>query len=71
MRERRNWGPKHFHVLQVLVHDLRFSIDTANPAALSAAVDREGILSDALGNYDTNVGNGVLSIDYTGPAAGR
>lgn len=60
-------GAEHFHVLQALVHDLRFSIDTPNPTALSAAVDREGILSDALGNYDTTVGDGVLSIDYTGP----
>ncbi|MDQ1593503.1 MAG: hypothetical protein QOH40_59 [Arthrobacter pascens] len=63
-------GAEHFHVLQVLVHDLCFSISTANPAALSAAVDREGILSDALGNYDTTVRDGVLSIDYTGPLLG-
>ncbi|GAA1253481.1 hypothetical protein [Arthrobacter pascens] len=63
-------GAEHFHVLQTLVHDLRFSIRTTSPTALSAAVDLEGILSDALGNYDTTVGDGVLSIDYTGPLLG-
>ena len=63
-------GAEHFHVLQTLVHDLRFSIRTTNPAALSAAVDREGILSDALGIYDTTARGGVLNIDYTGPLLG-
>jgi hypothetical protein len=63
-------GAEHFHVLTALVHDLRFSIDTPNPTDLSAAVDREGILSDALGNYETTVRDRVLSIDYTGPLLG-
>ena len=57
-------------VLPVLVHDLRFSVATANPAAVSAAVDREGIVSDALGNYDTVAQGGQLSISYTGPLLG-
>lgn len=63
-------GAEHFHVLQALVHDLRFTIATASPAELSAAVDREGILSDAMGNYDTAIRDGVLSISYTGPLLG-
>jgi hypothetical protein len=63
-------GVNNFYVLPVLVHDLRFSVKTANPAALSAAVDREGILSDALGNYDTAARDGELSISYTGPLLG-
>jgi len=63
-------GVNNFYVLPVLVHDLRFSVKTGNPAALSAAVDREGILSDALGNYDTAARDGELSISYTGPLLG-
>ncbi|TSE17398.1 hypothetical protein B1A87_017980 [Arthrobacter sp. KBS0703] len=63
-------GVNNFYVIPVLVHDLRFSVKAANPAALSAAVDREGILSDALGNYDTSVKGGELSISYTGPLLG-
>ena len=61
---------EHFHVLPVLMHDLRFSIGTASPAALSAAVDKEGILSDALGNYATTVGSGRVTFSYTGPLLG-
>jgi hypothetical protein len=45
-------------------------VNAVNPAALSAAVDREGILSDALGNYDTTAKDGELSIGYTGPLLG-
>lgn len=63
-------GVDSFYVLPVLVHDLRFSADTADPAGLSAAVDLEGIVSDALGNYVTSVENGQLVIDYTGPLLG-
>jgi hypothetical protein len=61
---------EHFHVLPVLVHDLTFTTRTANPAALSAAVDREGILSDALGNYGTSVDGGRVTFSYTGPLLG-
>jgi hypothetical protein len=63
-------GVKNFYVLPVLVHDLRFSVATASPAAVSAAVDREGIVSDALGNYSTVAQGGQLSISYTGPLLG-
>jgi hypothetical protein len=63
-------GVENFYVLPVLVHDLRFSATTADPAALSAAVDGEGIVSDALGNYDTTVEGQQISIAYTGPLLG-
>jgi hypothetical protein len=65
-----NLGVKNFYVLPVLVHDLRFSVAAADPAAVSAAVDREGIASDALGNYDTTAKDGQLTISYTGPLLG-
>jgi hypothetical protein len=51
----------------VLVHDLRFTVSSAKPAALAAAIAREGILSDALGNYTTILGRHRLDITYTGP----
>jgi len=54
-------------VLSVLVHDLRFTVRTARPAALSRAIAREGILSDALGTYTTALRIGKLDIFYTGP----
>jgi hypothetical protein len=63
-------GVKNFYVLPVLVHDLRFSVATADPGAVSAAVDREGIVSDALGNYSTLARGGQLSFSYTGPLLG-
>jgi hypothetical protein len=63
-------GAEHFHVLPVLVHDLQFSVETASPAALAAAVDKEGILSDALGNYGTTVGGSQATFSYTGPLLG-
>lgn len=60
-------GAEHFHVQQVLVHDLQFDISTAGTDGLSAEVDREGILSDYLGNYQTASRDGHLSFNYTGP----
>lgn len=63
-------GLENFYVLPVLVHDLRFTATTKDAAGLSAAVDQEGIVSDALGNYDTTVEGGELSIAYTGPLLG-
>jgi hypothetical protein len=63
-------GVENFYVLPILVHDLRFTAETQDPAALSAAVDLEGIVSDALGVYVTTVGDGKLIIDYTGPLLG-
>ncbi|BCW71146.1 hypothetical protein [Arthrobacter sp. NicSoilB8] len=60
-------GVEHVHVSSVLVHDLRFTVAAADPAALTAAIAEEGILSDALGNYATSLGSGVLTVTYTGP----
>lgn len=61
---------EHFHVLPVLVHDLKFTIATSTPVALSDAVDKEGILSDALGNYGTAVDGSRVTFSYTGPLLG-
>ncbi|MEO6143675.1 MAG: hypothetical protein ABIP19_06815 [Dermatophilaceae bacterium] len=58
---------EEFNVASVLVHDLQFTVDSARPAVLAKAIAREGILSDALGNYTTNVSIGQLDIAYTGP----
>ena len=60
-------GLDHVHVAQVLVHDLRFTVSSADPGALSEAIALEGILSDALGNYDINTRDGELELSYTGP----
>lgn len=56
-----------FQIGPVLVHDLRFTVRTGDPVALQEAIDREGILADALGDYRTSSGRGELRIDYTGP----
>jgi hypothetical protein len=55
------------NIASVLVHDLRFTVSSARPADLAAAIAREGILSDALGNYNTTLGRDKLAITYTGP----
>lgn len=60
-------GLDHVHVAQVLVHDLRFTVRAANPGAVAEAIAQEGILADALGNYDTRSGDGELELGYTGP----
>ncbi|MDQ1053831.1 MULTISPECIES: hypothetical protein [Micrococcaceae] len=60
-------GAEGFHVLQTLVHDLCFTIPADDPAALAAAVETEGILSDALGSYGVTADDGKLSVSYTGP----
>ena len=56
-----------YDVASVLVHDLRFSVPSANPVGVANDIDREGILSDALGNYTTTLRNHELDISYTGP----
>jgi hypothetical protein len=56
-----------YDVASVLVHDLRFSAPSANPVGAANDIDREGILSDALGNYTTTIGRHELDISYTGP----
>lgn len=58
---------QEFTVVSVLVHDLRFTVDADDPAALSRAVAREGILADALGTYSTTFSTHQLQIAYTGP----
>ncbi|PVZ59589.1 hypothetical protein [Arthrobacter sp. H-02-3] len=60
-------GVEHVHVALVLVHDLRFTVAAADPAALAKSIAEEGILSDALGNYATVLDNGALTVSYTGP----
>jgi hypothetical protein len=56
-----------YDVASVLVHDLRFSAPSANPVGVANDIDREGILSDALGSYTTTIGRRELDITYTGP----
>jgi hypothetical protein len=59
-----------YDVSPVLVHDLRFTARSANPALLAQAIAREGILSDDLGSYTTTFGRHRLDITYTGPLLG-
>lgn len=59
--------PRWCDVTAVLVHDLRFSVHSKTPAAVAAAIAREGILSDALGNYLVTFGSAELDVSYTGP----
>lgn len=58
---------QEYDVVRVLVHDLRFTVGTANPAVLAKAIAREGILADVLGNYTTTLGAHQLDVTYTGP----
>jgi len=60
-------GVARYNVASVLVHDLRFTVGSAKPAVLAAAIAREGILADALDNYATVLGRQRLDITYTGP----
>ena len=60
-------GLEHVHVERVLVHDLRFTVSSAAAGAVGEAIAAEGILADALGNYDTSARDGVLELSYTGP----
>ena len=60
-------GVDHYHVAEVLVHDLRFAVRANSPDVLEESIAREGILSDALGNYATTLGAGELDVTYTGP----
>lgn len=58
---------RRLEIHRVLVHDLRFTVPTAHSAGLAKAIAREGILSDALGNYAATPGAHELGIAYTGP----
>jgi len=60
-------GLDHVHVARVLVHDLRFTVRPSAPDAVAEAIALEGILADALGNYETHIGGGDLELSYTGP----
>jgi hypothetical protein len=60
-------GLDHVHIASVLVHDLRFTVGSADPAAVAEAITLEGILSDSLGKYETVVDGRELEIGYTGP----
>ncbi|MFF2243589.1 hypothetical protein ACFVTM_05355 [Arthrobacter sp. NPDC058130] len=60
-------GVEHVHVASVLVHDLKFTVAAADPAAVAGSIAEEGILSDALGNYATALDKGALTVSYTGP----
>jgi hypothetical protein len=60
-------GKEYFEVAAVLVHDLRFIVESQNPAELAEVIDLEGILADSLGNYESVPVGGQLQISYTGP----
>ena len=55
------------HIGSVLVHDLQFTVPASDPASLAEAIEREGILADALGNYTASLDGGTLAVGYTGP----
>jgi hypothetical protein len=55
------------HVVTVLVHDLAFRVATADPVAVAASIEAEGILSDVLLSYEVTPGESELSVGYTGP----
>jgi hypothetical protein len=61
-------GEDHHLVESVLVHDLAFTVRPVGrtPAALAAALDREGMLADSLGRYQVRVAGPELRILYTG-----
>jgi len=60
-------GLDQVHVAQVLAHDLRFTVNSANPQAVADGIALEGILADALGNYEARAGDKELELGYTGP----
>ncbi len=66
-QEGTNPAVEHVHIGEALVHDLRFTLAAEDPAALAAEIASEGILSDALGNYEESLDGGALTIGYTGP----
>ncbi|MDJ0339901.1 hypothetical protein [Cryobacterium sp. PH31-O1] len=63
-------SPAQYFVLTVLVHDLVFAVAAADPPTLADAIAREGILSDALGNYDATLGADTLGVTYLGTLLG-
>ncbi|TFC24764.1 hypothetical protein E3O25_16705 [Cryobacterium sp. TMT1-3] len=63
-------SPAQYYVLTVLVHDLIFEVPSTDSPTLAEAIAREGILSDALGNYDTTLGANTLDVAYLGTLLG-
>jgi len=59
-----------YFVLTVLVHDIVFEVASTDPAALADAIALEGILADALGNYDTVLGTDTVKVVYLGTLLG-
>jgi hypothetical protein len=60
-------GVDSVHIGSVVVHDLQFAVPSSDPASLAEAIEKEGILADALGNYTTSLDSGTLGVGYTGP----
>jgi hypothetical protein len=60
-------GLDQVRVAQVLVHDLRFAVNSAKAQAVADGIALEGILADALGNYEARAGDKELELGYTGP----
>lgn len=69
MRDHRFTGVSFHLVQQVLVHDLTFAVVPAAgvlPAAVKAALDREGILADSLNRHVTQVQPAGVTVRYFG-----
>jgi hypothetical protein len=68
MKDHSNPGVAFYLLESVLVHDLTFAVmSTAVPSGeIRARVDREGVLSDSLGRYTTEVQTSGLVIRYFG-----
>lgn len=69
MRDHQPADVAFYLVQPVLVHDLTFAVLPAAgvaPAAVRAATDREGILTDALNHYETTVQPAGVTVRYFG-----
>lgn len=69
MRDHRPADVAFYLVQPVLVHSLTFAVlpgGAAAPAAVREAVDREGILADALNHYDMTVQPAGITVRYFG-----
>jgi hypothetical protein len=72
MRDHRFTGVSYYLTESVLVHDLTFAVFPAGvpPATVKARADAEGILSDSLGDYVTDVQPAGLTVRYFGAVLG-
>jgi hypothetical protein len=68
MRDHTYPGVTFYLIENVLVHDLTFAVipDGVTPGAARDTEDREGILSDSLGRYTTEVQRSGLTVRYFG-----